>query len=717
MLIFLCFTSFLLTQHDVINPNSQTNKYYDFRTCFQTSQSFNPMTDIGSDVAIVYGTSENLGERIESWKHEGYRVAYMTGISWGNYGSYYLTDQGLKKEEIQTDKTGKIWMHGNSKTVGYNVPTDNYVEYIKQVLVPPLNYKVESIYLEEPEFWAVTGWSDAFKNLWEKHYGEPWKPPNESIDTQYKASLLKYKLYSNALTEVFQFAKRYSKEHNFDLGCYVPTHSLINYAQWRIVSPESMLTSMDNCDGIIAQVWTGTARTRHYYQGVSKERTFETAYLEYAQMVGMVLPAKKHLIFLADPIEDNPNYDWDDYRFNYESTVLASLFFPEVSTFEVMPWPERIFMGKYSKSKEDKETKINIIPEYGSELLAVITALNDMKQSDIEWVSKNYPIGVMVSDTLMFQRAEPNPSNPQLNNFFGITTPLIKNGIPVKIVQMEHLITYNPLEDIKLLILTYEGQKPLNKEYHSKIKDWIYNGGGLLIIDDKSDPYNDLNMWWKSEGFQSPIDHLIKICGIDNETMKKPITIGKGYLWWIRESPTLLSREKSGCEIILNWVKDMASLLNMEIEYKNYMHLRRGLYHICSVQDESLITSSYTVNGTFINLFNPALRVEKDITLSPNQRALLYDLNYALKRLQQPDILLSAGRIREKIVNKDSIRFTIRGAKNIPGKVLIYSDKVPTSIKTKEPLEFESRYDEENKIVYLNFIHQGSDICFEIYMS
>ncbi len=38
------------------------------------------------------------------------------------------------------------------------------------------------------------------------------------------------------------------------------THSLLNYAQWCIVSPESSLARVNGCDGYIAQVWTGTAR-------------------------------------------------------------------------------------------------------------------------------------------------------------------------------------------------------------------------------------------------------------------------------------------------------------------------------------------------------------------------------------------------------------------------------------------------------------------------
>ena len=716
------FTLFILSMsifHQVQETTIEsvkTHKLYftDFRTCFQTSQGFDALMDIASDVAIVYGTSHNFKERLESWKEQGYRTAYMTGISWGNYESYYQTENGLKKEEIQTDKTGKLWMHGHSTTVGYNVPTPSYVEFIKTILIPPLENRVESIYLEEPEFWAVTGWSEAFKKLWEQHYGEPWSPPNQSIETQYKASLLKYNLYTNALRDVFQFIKEYAKNNNFDIGCYVPTHSLINYAQWRIVSPESQLTQMEDCDGIIAQVWTGTARSHHHHRGISKERTFETAYLEYAQMVGMVLPAQKQLVFLADPIEDNPNYDWDDYKYNYECTVLASLLFPEVFSFEVMPWPERIFKGKYSKSKEERDVKINIIPEFATELLTVINTLNDMKQQDVKWISGNYPIGIIVSDTLMFQRAEPHASDPNLNCFYGIATPLVKNGIPLKIIQMEHLLSYQPLKDIKILLLSYEGQKPLKKEYHSIIKDWVKSGGNLLVIDDNSDPYNGLNNWWKMEGYNSPLEHLIRTLFEDKEPSDNISNIDKGHIWWVKQSPSALSRNQEGANQILNWVKELANYCEITIDYKNYFHLKRGPYHICSVMDESVSDNPYKLKGSFINLFNPQLKVEEEVILKPTHRALLLDLDAIQKSKDIPSVIASAGRIREYKTNDNRINFITRGPLGIPGKVIILCNKPPQNINCLEALDFHQDYDDKYQLIYLDFIHQGKDIHFEI---
>ena len=126
----------------------------------------------------------------------------------------------------------------------------------------------------------------------------------------------------------------------------MPTHSLINYAHWKIVSPESSLIEV-GADGFIAQVWTGTARTPNVYRGRPRERTFETAFFEYGAMMNVVQASGGTVWFLNDPIEDNPDHSWDDYRTNWESTLTASLLWPQVWRYEVMPWPERIFHGRY----------------------------------------------------------------------------------------------------------------------------------------------------------------------------------------------------------------------------------------------------------------------------------------------------------------------------------------------------------------------------------
>ena len=246
---------------------------------------------------------------------------------------------------------------------------------------------------------------------------------------------------------------------------------MINYANWGIVSPQSSLLDV-GCDGYIAQVWTGTARTPNFYEGVKKERTFETAFLEYGSMQNLARASGRRIWYLNDPIEDNANHSWHDYRTNWESTLVASLLQPEVWHYEIMPWPHRIFQGKYPSTQPvRKDTpRIAMPKEYETELQAVITAMGDMKQpaDRVQWLSGGTrDIGILVSDTMMFQRFGADASDPELGSFYGLALPLLMRGIPVEAVQIETA----DLKPYKVLLLTYEGQKPPSDKMHERLRN------------------------------------------------------------------------------------------------------------------------------------------------------------------------------------------------------------------------------------------------------
>lgn len=149
--------------------------------------------------------------------------------------------------------------------------------------------------------------------------------------------------------------KKYGRKKGLDVKVYIPTHSLVNYSSWAIVSPEASLASLPGIDGYIAQVWTGTSREPTFYNGVLKERTFENAFLEYGSMVSMTAPTGRKIFFLTDPIEDRRK-SWDDYKRNYQATFAAQLLYPQVNNYEVMPWPERIYTKPYSVAFTDKKS-------------------------------------------------------------------------------------------------------------------------------------------------------------------------------------------------------------------------------------------------------------------------------------------------------------------------------------------------------------------------
>src|SRR5882762_3705116 len=228
---------------------------------FQTHAAWSPRLNLAADTAMVYGIDDTMPSRIQSWREHGYHVAVMMGVSWGEYSSYlngHFDGKG-HWDEAQKTHDGKLVLHGGNQQIPYMVPTFSYGRFLTEGIQKALDAGAEAIYLEEPEFWAKSGWSESFKREWSSFYGEPWQEPDSTPDAQYRSSKLKYALYRRALSQVFDFVREYGQKHGKQIPCSVDTHSLLNYAQWQIVSPESSLIDVGT-DGYIAQVWTGTAR-------------------------------------------------------------------------------------------------------------------------------------------------------------------------------------------------------------------------------------------------------------------------------------------------------------------------------------------------------------------------------------------------------------------------------------------------------------------------
>jgi len=714
----ILFCTSLLVALSAVFPSAGAEEHGPDATCFQSGASYSPELDFGSDLAIVYGCGPDFAERAQRWREKGYNVSMMTGIAWGGYDSYYMADGTFKKEEVQTTKSGRLFMHGDSKTVGYNVPTDGYIEYIKKYIEPAVDAGVQGIYLEEPEYWAETGWSEAFKREWQRFYGEAWQPPDSSVDAQYHASRLKYEMYFKALREVFLHAKQRAAEQGRSIECHVPTHSLINYAQWRIVSPESHLMDIPACDGYIAQVWTGTARTGNIYRGVGKERTFETAYLEYGQMLGMVRPTGRKVWFLADPVEDNPNRSWNDYKRNYECTLIASLMWPEVSRYEVLPWPDRIFNGKYPKADMDAKSgqREGIPPDYATQLLTVINALNQMAQQEVVYDTGSRGIGVIVSDTLMFQRAAPQPSDIGLGHFYGLALPLVKSGVPVEVVQLENVLEPKCLEPYRVLLLSYEGQKPLKREYHQALAQWVRNGGALLFIDDGSDPYNAVREWWNENGKTTakPFDDLSTALGLTAEARTHAEPIGKGFVRIVDESPSGLARQKDGADKVVGWVAGLFKDLGQELKTQNYLTIRRGPFVVTSVLEESVSDAPLTLRGRFIDLFDPSLPFTRECVLAPGERTLLYDLDWAEKHGPAKKVVAAAARVKRETQEGDAFTIVLRGPKGTHANVQVALPANPFLVIGESAGTFAGEWDDRSRTFRLSFENTGEDITFRM---
>ncbi|MCZ4245516.1 hypothetical protein [Pedobacter punctiformis] len=678
------------------------------KTSFQASAPWSPDYDIRADIAMVYGINDDGGkfeERVKSYRDKGYEVQFMTGIAWGQYKDYFLGQWDGKKhlDEGQVMRNGETIWHGEN--VPYIVPSENFLAYMKTHVKRAIDAGVTAIYLEEPEFWARAGYGKAFEKEWQAYYGFPWMAQHESPEATYLSSKLKYQLYFKALKEVFSYVKSYSESKGKRVKCYVPTHSLINYSSWQIVSPEASLANLEGMDGYIAQVWTGTSREPIFFNGIEKERVFENAFLEYGSMVSMTAPTGRKIFFLTDPIEDRTR-SWDDYKVNYQATFTAQLLYPMVDNYEIMPWPNRIYKGKFKV--EGQTEKQPISPAYATQMQIMVNSLNQMPLSKNK-LNGSHGIGVLLSNSMMFQRFPTHAGydDPQLSNFYGMAIPLLKRGIPVETVHIENLANKNTLKDINVLIMSYANMKPLSADYHNELAKWVKNGGTLLYYGRDNDPFQNVKEWWNTNGntYKAPSEHLFKQLGINVTEGVIEYQAGKGKVFLVRKDPKELVMQTNGDTEFLATVKKAYEKSGKELITKNNFVLERGPFTIAvvlnEIKDEPMI-----LNGQFIDLFDPALPVLEQKTIQPGTQAYLYDINKAENK-GKPQVLASASRVTNEVVGKKQYSFIAKSPAKTNNMMRILLPVKPSGITAKTKGQnlslTQNVWDEKSKTLLLGF--------------
>jgi len=682
------------------------------KTAFQVADGWSADYDVRSDVAIVYGINDaggNFEERVKSWREKGYTVHFMTGIAWGQYQDYFLGkfDGKMHLDEGQVQRNGDTIWHG--RLVPYIVPSSSYLTYIKTHVKRAIDAGVTGIHLEEPEFWARAGYSESFKKEWQQYYGTPWQPQHESPEATYLSNKLKYQLYLNALKDVIGYIKAYSKSKGVDVKCYVPTHPLLNYSSWAIVSPEASLAQIEGMDGYIAQVWTGTSREPVHFNGVEKERVFENAFLEYGSMVSMTAPTGRKIFFLTDPIEDRAR-TWDDYKRNYQATFTAQLLYPSVADYEVMPWPPRIYRGRFRM--ENSRERQPMSKEYGTQMQVMVNSLNDMPVSSNK-VNGSHGIGILVSNSMMFQRfpTHADYDDPRLANFYGMAMPLLKRGIPVETVHMENLDNANALKNVKVLVMSYANMKPLTPSVHTQLAAWVKNGGVLIYYGRDNDPFQTVREWWNTNGnnYVSPSVHLWEQLQIKPQEGTMEYTYGKGKVFLVRRDPKELvlqaGQDKEFVEQVRKGYEQYAKA--GKLITKNHFLLSRGPYDIAAVLDENEDKQPLVIKGPVIDLFDPELPVLDEKVVNPGQQAYLYQVK-RVKNNKQPQVLATAARVYDEKKQNGLYVFTVKSPVNTINAMRILLPAQPKEVRavhaegrTIELLKHD--WDAKTKTVLLKF--------------
>ncbi len=704
-LVFLCI--------NCKSPQPQASPQRAEKTAFQTSTYWMPEIDVRSDIAIIYGANDHadmsFSERLNSWREHDYTTQFMTGMAWGDYFDFYSGKwDGTDHQDIaQLEQDGTRIMHGEGSP--YVVPDSTFINYMKTAIVKKvIDAGINTIYLEEPEFWARAGYSDHFKKAWQRYYGFPWKAQDESVENTYLSNKLKYQMFYKAIEEVSEYAKSYGKSKGMDIKVFIPTHSLINYSSWEIVSPEASLASLPGIDGYIAQVWTGTSRTPNYFNGKKAERVFENAFMEYGCMVSMTAPTNRKVFLLTDPIEDGVR-DWADYKKNYEATFTAKILYPTVNNYEVMPWPERIYTRPYKLTTSDSAV---LIPRfYSTQMQVMVNTLNQMPLSENK-VDGSQGIGVLMSNSLMFQRfpVHAGYEDPLFSNFFGQVFPLLKRGVPVQIVHMENLIYPESLKDIKVLVLSYSNMKPMEAKSHALLAEWVKNGGTLVYCSKDEDPYQSVMEWWNTGAnhYSKPAEHLFSLLQIDPTNSSSDFAVGSGHVYILKNDPKDFVLNENGDKNYLQVIAHaFTEASNEQLKFKNHFYLQRGPYDIVSVMEESVSNTSFVIQGPVIDLFDPKLPVLSSKEVKPGTQALLFNLNRVADK-KKPAVLATAARIYDEESGSDYLSFSAKSPLNTTNSMQIILPAQPEQVKLTgadgtDISQTDSSWDETSKTYFLSF--------------
>ncbi|MBP3324129.1 MAG: hypothetical protein J6M16_08035 [Clostridia bacterium] len=728
-------------------------------TGYQQGDPWTPTVDLGNDFVMVYAFRQGkaLYDLIQQFKSKGYVIHLMTGSAWGGYRDYY----GFPEDEVNKLDESQLMRNGEHVRLStpYMVPTVEFSDYLTERLKIAVDAGVEAIHLEEPEFWDKSGYSEGFKREYEVFYDEKWTPPHENLEVRYKASKLKAHLYRRCLSRVSESLKEYAKKkYNRQLKVYVPTHSLVNYTQWKIISPEASLIDIPSIDGCIAQVWTGTSRVANVYNGIYKERTFETAFLEYGIMQELVKGTGRKMWFLCDPIEDSYGFTWANYEYNYKKTLVASLLHPKVHRYEISPWPWRVFndnvyplMTKACDKSAPPAPNATRIPKHYSTLLSgTFQMLGDMNWPDYKFENINSGVGVLMSDSGLFQRTFPdgivqNSINDRLEavhnynsdegelkadkelmdliekdndallsyvesgafpNFFGMAMPLLKYGLPVTPVQLDNIRRFpGYLSDYKTLILSYEYMKPESPDVNMALYTWVMEGGTLIYIGDGIDPYHGVSSWWKNSGYSDPAMHLFKLFGYDNYPENGTFSFGKGKLAMLNLSPARLTLNEEISREYREFIKNILLENGEKWDYRNDITIRRGPYVISAVMDESVNNEPKVIKGNFVDMLSSEYNIIKEKVINPDEGTILFDLDYIKDETFR--ILASGSRIFNFDITDEGFTSEMKAADLIKSYIRVRLPKKVTSVSAIDEdgnnVEVTLDWDEESRSALMTY--------------
>ena len=470
-------------------------------------------------------------------------------------------------------------------------------------------------------------------------------------------------------------------------------------------------------DGIIGQTWSDTAGATLTQDGKNFTDHYLAGYLGYASYVDSV--GDLDLCTLADPVRDGIGKDGRTEEYYYEfyfDTIVAQMMQPTINRYQVVVWPARSFEAASQ--------------DYRVVQLSVINAQTEAAGKAAIQSAGTPGISYVLSDSLSYVNNSNKVWAPSSNDsVMGMTLPLLSDGIPLTVTSMEHIKSPEDLEGIQLLLLSFDGQKPMEESILEAIAAWIEQGGvclyvgghdaydtmegawwgaddtplqalfdilGLDITVTSAEIDTDMRLEWLGNGKQTALNSLNcstayndfyaafegdveAILALDGQTVGIDEEIGKGRLVAISLPTALFTKTAGGSEAMRKLAEYACSYTEYKYDSTSLMWSKRGnVVAAYSIGQKNVLT------GKYIDLFDAQLPIYTHYVMEADDSALLYDIT-DLKVTDTPVVAFSGGNITVDEVTRDKTHYIVECPLNstVATRLIAPDGLYPQSIKAQ----------------------------------
>jgi hypothetical protein len=629
--------------------------FLDAKTIFQTNAGYDPRIAIAADGVIVHRHGGRFAPELQSWCDKGFTVGRMFFADSDAANAYWTGkwDGTPHPQDVERNQAGEVVKCAGVRP--YMLPTDGWIRYLQEMADLSLAAGADAILPEEPLAHVFTGYEQSFRELWEQRYEMPWQPQHSSDEARFLTAQLKNELYLKLERRLAARTVAFGQAQGRDIGFVLPIHSLYSNIAAQLVAPLGTSTNIPGVDGYIGQIWTGPVNWALGCYDSPRKSFFTSAYVLYDYFTQLTVASDRKLWLLVDPVEDDPHHTWAEFAQWYQHCIAAMLLMDEVDSYEIMPWPDRIFMPGHSTGGGTPAPE-----DYRVTILAVTQALQEMplggKRFGESWpdgpvaASAPSPVGVAMADTLMWQRQQ----HPMLQGVYALFLPLLERGIPVSSFVMERLDDAAYLARFEVIVLSYENFKPAEPTMHAALAKWVKAGGVLVVLG----------------GQNAALEALRDELG-SATSQEGTWPVGSGWVLRDPVSPAQFAQPSAAEKTYLPLVRQaLAKAGQAVVAESGSFCMQRGPFVVAHAETKSL-----RLTGQLIDVFDPNLSMTDGIELPLGSSGLYRDVA-ALMDANVPALLHTTHRLISAECRDGVLRFTLRGPAETPAVARIF---VPTS--------------------------------------